>query len=72
MSLDYPAPSSVWETNHSSKPTLPVKHHQISLFTRRKSFEEQVANGGAGTGTDAHIWMSMAKISLPKPAKFLC
>lgn len=30
----------------------------------RKSFAERVANGGAGMGTGAHIWMTMAKITV--------
>lgn len=64
MNLNYPAPSSVWETDYSLKPTLPCKCHRFSISSRRKCFAERAANGGAVMDMGAHIQMSMARTTV--------
>lgn len=61
MNLNYPAPSSVWETGYSLRPTVPCECHHVSISWRRKRFAGRAANGSAVMSMGAHIQMSMAR-----------
>lgn len=57
INLNSPAPSSVWETDYSLKPTLPCKGLQVFISSRRKHSAEEAVNGRAVMDMGAHMWM---------------